>query len=276
MQIKIASFILAAFHASALIEAATVGERAASGGAGAAGCIASKAQPRVFKGIWVNGYGSFYDGSPSYGYPSRQSANNSKYVYHNSLSSVFLDGYHYEGVSAYPCDSVASQVQATVGSDNYYVSNADKVETGILRSVRNHNLCLKAVKGYSQAPGDAYYPSFGACPTTKAALTGNSGEFIWSWAYNSTVEYKKVDNTPTRPRGNVFLTFTGPKIGQGSFLFGSFGYYSGSLGPGNEESPSIVGSQIYVTSNILQLVGAYNGDINKTQQNVYAKTFIEN
>ncbi|KAK0552780.1 hypothetical protein OC861_004165 [Tilletia horrida] len=274
MQLKVVSSVLAALQTAALIEAATVSERTASGGVGAAGCVASSAQPRVFKGIFVVEIQSYHDGSPTYGYPSRTSAKNSQYVYHNSLSSVFLDGTHYEGVSAYPCDSVAPQVQATIDTEYYYVTNVDKIQTGILRSVRNRSLCLKAVQGFSQAPGRAYYPSFSPCPSTQAALTGNSGEFIWSWAYNSTAEPKKVSSTPARPQGNVVVTFTGPKIGRGEFAFGSFGYYSGSLGPGNEGAPSIVGSQIYVENTVLQLVGAYNGDINKTQQNVYAKTAL--
>ncbi|KAK0549430.1 hypothetical protein OC845_003135 [Tilletia horrida] len=268
--------LLAVLHVASLGQAASLGQRAASPGAGADSCAASKSNPTVFKGIFTIGYGQGGPTGPvpAYGYPTRASATADNYVWRNSLSSVFPDGYHYEGVAAYPCDSVASKVNVTLqGSDAYSIptNKLNKIETGILRSTTNHSLCLKAPKGTSSSPGDSYYPAFGPCPTTSAALTGNSGQFIWSWAYNSTLQSKNVSNTPVRPKGPVYVTFTGPKIKQSQFAFGSFGYYSGSF---NEGAASIVGNNIYVQTAYLQLVGAYNGNINKTQQSVYNNTNI--
>ncbi|CAD6891331.1 unnamed protein product [Tilletia controversa] len=257
MKLSLLGFVVTALICAAQVTAAAV-ERIAP--IGAASCVASTSQPRVFKGIFVAAYSSFIDGSPVYGYPSPRSLTNSTYVYHNNISSVFLDKYHYEGVKAYPCDSVASRVNVTLDGSFYIPEDrVSKVQTGILRSSKNPGLCLKAVKGFSQAPGDANYPSFAPCPVTDTALVGKSGQFIWSWAYDPTIEFKKVDNTPTRPKGTVYVTFTGPKIDQPQFRFGEYGRYTGSLG--NENALSIVGSQIYVAATVLQLAGAYNGDI---------------
>ncbi|KAE8242720.1 hypothetical protein A4X13_0g7040 [Tilletia indica] len=270
MKLSLPTFAIASLLCAARITAASI-ERIAA--AGAASCVASNSQPRVFKGILVAAYNSFIDGSPVRGYASPRSLKNGTWVYHNNISSVFLDGYHYEGVWAYPCDSVAPRVNVTLEGSFYIPENrVSKIQTGILRSAKNPGLCLRAVRGFSQAPGDANYPTFAPCPATNSALVGNSGQFIWSWAYNQTIEYKKVDNNPTRPKGNLYVTFTGPKINQPQFTFGAYGRYTGSLG--NENALAIVGSQIYVASTVLQLAGAYKGDIAATEQSVEATTYV--
>ncbi|KAK0552238.1 hypothetical protein OC846_002989 [Tilletia horrida] len=195
-------------------------------------------------------------------------------TFYKSLSDLQPDNYHFEKVIATPCAIVAGATKLQDPSLGPFPW--DSVESGILRRQSNHSQCLKAINYdlshyYADDPDFSYtgefneteaYFEYVPCPKTDKHIL--NGDFLWGWAYNSSIEGKTLNVHPRRPLGSIALTYSGTDFHafsqHGGIHPDQTGYQATTVA-----LTSYNGPQPFYRWTFLQLVGAYNGNVAKTK-----------